>query len=102
MKKLIRFVVILLILAGVLAIFKPADSNFESWINSSSSKQRGNAKGDNVVDKLVDKGLTTATQVQVLATYQYTDHYVVASVKARANGEKLNYLGIAGFWVELP
>lgn len=102
MKKLIRFVVVLLILAAVLAIFKPGESDFESWINKSSSKQRGNAKGDNVVEKLVDKGVTTATQVQVLSTYQYSNHYVLASVKARANGEMLNYLGVAGFWVKLP
>ncbi|MDA3880406.1 MAG: hypothetical protein PF436_08465 [Prolixibacteraceae bacterium] len=102
MKKLVRFVIGLLIIAGALAFFKPTESDFEKWINSSSSKKRGNAKGDNAVEKLVDKGLTTATQVQVLSTYNYSNHHVLAAVKANANGEKLTYVGIAGFWVKLP
>ncbi|MCF8361240.1 MAG: hypothetical protein K9G70_01320 [Prolixibacteraceae bacterium] len=102
MKKLIRFIVIVLIAAGLLAFFKPSEENFESWLKNNSSKKRENAKGDNQVEKLVDKGLTTATQLQVLATYQYANHHVLAIVDANANGEKLTYVGIAGTWVKLP
>lgn len=102
MKKLIRFIAIILIAAGLLAIFKPSDDNFESWLKNNSSIKRKNAKGDNAVEKLVNKGLTTATQLQVLASYQYTNHHVLAIVKANANGEKLTYVGLAGTWVKLP
>ncbi len=102
MKKLIRFIAIVLIVAGLLAFFKPSEDNFENWLKNNSSKKRENAKGDNTVEKLVDKGLTTATQLQVLATYQYTNHHVLAIIEANANGEKLTYVGLAGTWLILP
>lgn len=102
MKKLIRFIAILLIAAGLLAFFKPSEDNFENWLKNNSSKKRENAKGDNTVEKLVEKGLTTATQLQVLATYQYTNHHVLAIIEANANGEELTYVGLAGTWVKLP
>jgi uncharacterized protein YxeA len=102
MKKLVRFIAVVLIATGLLAFFKPSEGDFESWMKNNSSKKRENAKGNNPVEKLVDKGLTTATQLQVLATYQYSNHHVLAIVKANANGEKLTYLGLAGTWVKLP
>lgn len=102
MKKLIRAIVFLVIVGGALAIFKPDQSNFENWINNHSAKQRGNAQGDNMIEKLVDKGVTTATQLQVLATYRYSNHYVFATVDAHANGEKVKYVGAAGTWIQLP
>ncbi|MFA9391186.1 MAG: hypothetical protein ACERKD_15360 [Prolixibacteraceae bacterium] len=102
MKKLIRFVVVILILVGALAFFKPSASNFETWLKKEAAHDREEAKGDNIVEKLVDKGLTTATQLQILATYQYSDHKIAAIVEANANGEKLKFLGVATFWIPLP
>lgn len=102
MKKLIRLILGLVLVAGVLALLKPSAKDFESWLQENSAKQRSNAKGENVVEKLVDKGVTTATQLQVLATYQYTDHKVIAVVEANANGEKYRYVGLATTWVKLP
>ena len=102
MKKLVRGIVFLLVIAGALAIFKPDQSNFENWLKDYSARKRGNAKGENVVEKLVDKGVTTAAQLQILATYQYSNHYVFATVEALANGEKLTYIGVAGTWIPLP
>jgi hypothetical protein len=102
MKKLFRILVVLFIAAGALAIFKPTENDFENWLKTHSAKKRGNAKGDNLVEKLVDKGVTTAEQLQVLATYEYDNHYVFASVNAKANGEDLKYIGIAGTWIPLP
>ena len=102
MKKLIRFIVFILVIAGALAFFKPTEKNFEDWVKKEAAEKRGNAKGENVIEKLVDKGITTATQLQILGTYQYNNHYVLSIVKANANGEQLQYLGIAGFWVQLP
>lgn len=102
MKKLVRTILILLLAAGALAVFKPTEKDFETWMNNQSSKKRGNAKGDNVVEKLVDKGAITATQLQVLATYEYYNHLVFATVEAHANGEKIIYLGVARTWIKLP
>ncbi|MBN2261330.1 MAG: hypothetical protein JW735_00330 [Prolixibacteraceae bacterium] len=102
MKKLIRGVLFLLVVAGALAIFKPDQSNFENWLKDYSARKRGNAKGENVVEKLVDKGVTTAEQLQILATYQYNNHYVFSTVEAHANGEKLTFVGVAGTWIPLP
>ena len=102
MKKIFRFLIFLLVVAGVLALLKPSESNFEEWMRTDSAKKRANAKGENLVERMVDKGLTTATQVQILATYQYTNHYVVAIVDATANGEEYTYLGIAKTWVKIP
>lgn len=92
----------MLIAAGALAIFKPTENDFENWLKSHSAKKRGNAKGDNFIEKLVDKGVTTAEQLQVLATYQYNNHYVFVTVDAKANGEDIKYLGVAGQWIQLP
>lgn len=102
MKKLIRFVVFFLILIGALAFFKPTEKDFESWVNAKSSRERENAKGDNLIEKLADKGVTTAGQMQLLATYRYTNHHVAAYVEAHANGEKKEFIGVAGFWIPLP
>lgn len=102
MKKLIRFVAILLVIAGALALSKPSAKSFETWVKKEAVEKRSQAKGDNVVEKLVDKGVTTAAQLQILATYRYTDHKLIALVEAHANGEKLTFVGIATFWIPLP
>lgn len=102
MKKFIRFIIFLAIVAVALFIFKPDAQNFENWLKESSAKKQDNAKGDNVVERLIDKGVTTATQLQILGTYSYNDHYVFATVDASANGEKIQYLGIATTWIQLP
>ena len=102
MKKLGRFLVFILIVAGLLAFFKPGEKDFEEWLKKESVEKRVNAKGDNVVEKLIDKGTTTVTQLQILGTYQYHNYHVCAIVKANANGEKLQYLGVAGTWMKLP
>jgi hypothetical protein len=77
MKKLIRSVLFLLVIAGALFVFKPTSSDFETWVKKEGVEKRGNAKGENIVEKLVDKGVTTATQLQILATYRYC--HIVAS-----------------------
>lgn len=102
MKKLIRFVIAIVVVAGTLALLKPSAKDFEGWLKDDSAGKRNNAKGDNVVEKLVDVGATTATQLQVLATYRYNDHKVIAFVEANANGEKYRYVGIATTWFKLP
>ncbi len=102
MKKNVRFILVLIVIAGALAVFKPSEGHFEDWLRADSAKKRGNAKGDNVIEKLVDKGLTTATQLQILATSNYTNYYVIAVVDATANGDDYKYVGIAGTWVKLP
>jgi len=102
MKKLIRFVVFLVIIAAALAIFKPTESDFEVWVKKEGIEKREKAKGENVVEKLVDKGVTTATQLQLLATYRYTNHYLVAVVDANANGKKMKFIGIATLWIPVP
>lgn len=102
MKKLSRFIVFILIIAGALAFFKPSESDFEVWLKKDSAVKRGNAKGENVIEKIVDKGVTTATQLQILGTYRYNNYHVLAIVEANANGEKLQYIGLAGMWVKIP
>lgn len=102
MKKLFRLIVALLILAVALLFFKPSAKNFETWVKKDAVEKRENAKGDNIIEKLADKGVTTVTQLQILATYRYTDHKLVAYVEAHANGEKLQFIGIAGFWIKVP
>lgn len=102
MKKISRFIVFILIIVGAMAFFKPSEKDFESWLKTNSAAKRGNAKGDNVIEKLVDKGLTTATQLQVLATYSYSNYHVLAVVNANANGEKQKYVGIVGTWIKIP
>ena len=101
MKKLIRFVVTIVILAGLLFLLKPNSNDFENWVKKNAAKKRGNAKGDNVIERLVDKGATTATQLQILATYRNEDHILWTIVEATANGEKLKYIGIAKIWIPL-
>ncbi|MBN2805388.1 MAG: hypothetical protein JXR22_01920 [Prolixibacteraceae bacterium] len=102
MKKLIRFVVILLVLAGALALTKPGTKSFETWVKKEAVEKRSQPKGDDLVEKLVDKGVTTAAQLQILATYRYTDHKLIALVEAHANGKKITFLGIATFWIPIP
>jgi hypothetical protein len=102
MKKLIRFVVILLVLSGILALTKPGSKSFETWVKKKAVEKRSQPDGENVVEKLVNKGVTTAVQMQILATYRYNDHKLVALVAAHANGEKLTFLGIATFWIPIP
>lgn len=102
MKKLARFFVFILVVAGALAFFKPSEKDFEIWLKKESAEKRGDAKGDNVIEKLVDKGVTTATQLQILGTYRYNNYHVLALVKANANGERLQYVGLAGIWVKIP
>ncbi|MGF7140830.1 hypothetical protein [Roseimarinus sediminis] len=102
MKKITRWVAILLIITGALAFFKPSESDFEAWVNARSAKKRTNAKGDNMVERLADKAVTSAEQVQLLSTYRYSNHHVIAIVEAGANGEKKKFLGIAGTWIPLP
>ena len=102
MKKLTRFLVFALVLTGALALFKPDAKDFEVWLKKESAEKRGNAKGDNIVEKYIDKGTTTLTQLQILGTYKYDNHYFFATVNASANGEKLRYLGIAAIWLKIP
>lgn len=102
MKKLFRLVILLLILAVALLFLKPTAKDFETWVKKEAVKKRGNAKGDNFVEKLADKGVTTATQLQLLATYRYFDHKLVAVVEAHANGEKETFIGIASIWIPIP
>lgn len=102
MKKLKRFVLFVLILAGILALLKPTEADFESWVNNKASKERGTAKGENLIEKLADKGVTTVNQLQILGTYRYNNHYVLAIVDAKENGEKVHFVGIAGIWIPLP
>jgi hypothetical protein len=102
MKKFVRFIFVLIVIAGALAIFKPSENNFEEWLRADSAKKRAKARGDNAVEKLVDKGLTTATQLQVLANYKYSNHYVIAVVDSKANGDDYKFVGIAGTWIKLP
>ena len=101
MKKLIRFVVAIVILAGLLFLLKPNANDFENWVKKNAAKKRGNAKGDNVVERLVDKGATTAKQLQILATYRNEDHILWTTVEATANGEQLKYIGVAKIWIPL-
>lgn len=102
MKRLIRIVAIILVLSGILALTKPGTKSFESWVKKEAFEKRSQPKGENVVEKLVDKGVTTAAQLQILATYRYTDHKLIALVEAHANGEKLTFIGIASFWIPVP
>ena len=102
MKKIIRFFVFLLVLAAAMVILKPSSHDFESWVKEDAARKRGKAKGENIVEKLVDKGVTTANQLQLLATYRYDDHVVIATVEAVANGEKVQFVGIVGTWIKLP
>jgi hypothetical protein len=89
MKWIIRFLLIIIVFAGVLAITKPTDKDFESWVKNKYAQKREKATGENVIEKLVDKGAKTATELQILATYRYTDL------------EKKNFVGFAKIWVAL-
>jgi uncharacterized protein YxeA len=102
MKKLIRTILILVVAAIALVWLKPSDDNFEQWVHKRYKTKRQNANGENLVEKLADKGVNALTEVQVLATYKYSNHYLFATAKAYANGEEKKYLGIAGTWLPLP
>jgi len=86
---------------GLLFMLKPTASDFESWLKKSAVRKRGKAQGENVVDRLVEKGVVTATQLQILATYRHQDHLVWTTVEATANGEKLIFIGVAKIWIPL-
>lgn len=101
MRKLLRIIALGFLAFGLLFVLKPTPNDFENWIKKNAAKKRGNAKGENMVERLVDKGATTATQLQILATYRNEDHLVWTTVEANANGEKLKYIGIAKIWIPL-
>lgn len=102
MKKFRNFVIFLIILAGALAFLKPTEDDFEKWIKKDSARKRENVKGSNVIDQLAEKGINKATELQVLSTYKYNNHFIAATVDAWANLEEVKYLGVAGIWVKLP
>lgn len=102
MRKFVRLLFLILVIGIALLFLKPTAKDFETWVKKEGVEQRRKAKGDNIVEKIVDKGLTTATQLQLLATYRYTDHKLVALVEANANGDKNTYVGIATFWISVP
>jgi hypothetical protein len=102
MKKLVRTLIILAIAAIALAYFKPTDDDFEQWVHNRYKTKRQNSTGENVIEKLADKGANALTEVQLLASYQYSNHYLFATAKAYANGEEKKYLGIVGTWLPLP
>jgi hypothetical protein len=102
MKKIIRFFLFLIVIAGALAITKPTDKDFESWVKNKYAHKREKATGENVIEKLADKGAKTATELQILTTYRYTDLIFAAKTEAWANGEKKNSIGFAKIWIALP
>jgi hypothetical protein len=99
LKKTIIIASLLLIVAmGSFALYKskPNEDNFELWVKKEAAEKR--KKSGN----LVQKGVSIATQIQLLATYRYSDNLLFATVEAKANGEKLHFLGMANTWFLLP
>lgn len=101
MRKGLRIIALLFFAFGLLFVLKPTSNDFENWVKKNAAKKRGNAQGDNMVERLVDKGVTTATQLQILATYRNEDHIIWTTVEAMANGEKLKFIGVAKIWIPL-
>ncbi|HPR32983.1 MAG TPA: hypothetical protein PLK12_12840 [Prolixibacteraceae bacterium] len=102
MKKLTRFVLFLIVLAGALAFLKPTEKDFEEWVKKDFARKREKVDENNIIDQLAEKGINKATELQVLGSYQYSNHFVAARVDAWANLQKVRYLGVAGLWIKLP
>ncbi|MCF8360267.1 MAG: hypothetical protein K9H26_16055 [Prolixibacteraceae bacterium] len=102
MKKLTRFVIFLIVLAGALAFLKPTEDDFKTWVKKDFARKRENVKENNVLDQLAEKGINKATELQLISSYEYHNHYIAATVEAWANLEKVKYLGVAGIWIKLP
>lgn len=88
--------VVLLTLLFALHKSKPDESNFELWVKKEAAEKRGKTKN------LVQKGVSVATQIQILATYKYSNYQIIAFVEAKANGNKMKFVGIANTWILLP
>lgn len=101
MRKGLRIIALGFLVFGLLFVLKPTSNDFESWLKKSAARKRGKAQGENVVERLVEKGVVTATQLQILATYRHHDHLVWTTVEATANGEKLKFIGVAKIWIPL-
>jgi hypothetical protein len=99
LKKIIilSLLTISLVLSSI-ALFnsKPNEDNFELWVKKEAAEKRKKT------GNLVKKGVSIATQIQILATYSYTDRFLFVTVKASANGEKLHFIGLANKWILLP
>ncbi|MBN1925008.1 MAG: hypothetical protein JW798_04165 [Prolixibacteraceae bacterium] len=102
MKKFRNFVIFLIIVAGALAFLKPTEDDFEKWVKKDFANKRERVKEKNVIDQLAEKGINKATELQVLSTYKYNNHFIAATVDAWANLEEVKYLGVAGLWIKLP
>lgn len=101
-RKIKRFLILLLVVAAVLAVFKPSEESFKTWIEEKYTQERQDAKADNLIEELVVKGSRALTQVQILSDFDYVNYYVFARVDAYANGKKYRYMGVATRWIELP
>ncbi len=90
--------IILVIAIGSFALYKskPTEDKFELWVKKEAAEKR--KKSGN----LIQKGVSIATQIQILATYRYSDRLLFVTVQAEVNGEKLHFIGIANSWFLLP
>jgi hypothetical protein len=63
MKKFLKILLFIVAIAGLLAVLKPTDTDFQHWVREKYALKRVNAKGENFFEKLVDKGVTTTTEL---------------------------------------
>jgi len=97
-KPLIAAIAVMALTLSVVALYKtkPTEKDFELWVKNEAAKKRKES------NNVIQKGVSIATQIQLLATYRYSDHILFVTVKAKANKEKLKFIGIANCWILLP
>ena len=93
MKKIVSVLLLLLVLMLVLALTYPDNDSFYRHIAQVSAPRDASN-----LDKLRGKAL----QAQARLTTRYADHRLWATAEALQGSQRESYLGILGFWVELP
>lgn len=96
MKKSIKLAVALAAVLVLLAVTKPNEESFETYIDKKYTP-KDNSKNTEL-ENLVNKAIKTGVNIQANTTKTYVDHTLYAMVTTKELLDEEHYIGILGFW----
>ena len=98
MKKSIKLAVALAAVLVLLAITKPNEESFETYIDKKYTPKDNSSNTE--LENLVNKAIKSGVNIQANTTKTYINHTLYSEVTTKELLDTEHYIGILGFWFQ--
>ncbi len=92
MKKIAIILILVLLIFVTASITKPSENNFENYLKQSFVQNKS--------DDLFTKGVKSLVKIQSNWSIKYEDRIFFAKASTKVVNEKIEFIGIFGFWIQ--